>query len=195
MFRLSSAGRWAEVDSFRCLGRPLPDALEEAGRHGVRRWQRDTVRRLTRVAVHESGTFDDERATRLLRDAVLVDACDAEPWRLLGRLEFQAGRTADAAPALAAAVALDSHDPAPVVDLADALVGLDVSTPAGAEAFGLTRELLARPLAMRSLVGGASSPKILARDLYQSYLERTQPSAAQHHSRRRRVEAQLDLLQ
>ena len=195
MLRLSPAGRWTEVDSFRCLGRPLAESLEEAGRHRLRRWQRDTVRRLSRVALHESRAFADERASRLLRDAVIVDACDAEPWRLLGRLEFQAGRMASAAPPLAAAVALDSHNPAPLVDLADALVALDVSTQGGAEAWALTCQLLARPPATRALVDGVTGPKVLARDLYKSYLERTEETAVRHHSRRRRVEGQLQVLQ
>ncbi len=194
MVRLSPRGRWAEVDSFRCLGRPLSDVRSEAGRGGVRRWQRDSVRRLSRVALHQSRTFDDERASGLLRDAIAIDACDAEPWRLLGRLDFQAGRTATAAPALAAAVALDSHDAAPLVDLADALIGLNTATESGQAAWRATLDVLARPLATRSLVAAPTSPKALARGLYESYLERTEETAGRHHSRRRRVHQQLEVL-
>lgn len=194
MVRLSSAGRWAEVDSFRCLGRPLLEVAAEARRGGVRRWQRDSIRRLSRVAHHQSEVFDDERAVALLRDAIAIDACDAQPWRLLGRLEYEAGHTVAAVPALAAAVALDSRDPAPLVDLADALVGLDASTPEGAEAFDVAVEVLARPALTRGLVQAPTGPKALARGLYGTYLEATESVATRHHSRRRRVESQLQVL-
>ena len=194
MIRLTPAGRWAEIDGFRCLGRPLAEVVEEAGSRGVRRWQRDMVGRLVRVARHQSDTFHDERAEALLEDAIAVDACDAGPWRLLGRLRFQSGQTESATPALAAAVALDSHEAAPLVDLADAVVGLDVSTPAGTEAWDTTRVLLARSSATRRLAEGAPGPKALARSLYLAYLERTAESADRHRTRRRRVEQQLQLL-
>lgn len=191
---LTSAGRWAEVDSFRCLGRPLLDVAAEAPRGGIRRWQRDSTRRLIRVAHHQSKAFDDERAVGLLRDAITIDACDAEPWRLLGRLEYQAGDTTAAVPVLAAAVALDSRDPAPLVDLADALVGLDAGTSEGAEAFDVAVEVLARPATTRGLVQAPTGPKALARGLYRAYLEATEPVAARHRTRRRRVEGQLQVL-
>lgn len=194
MVRLSPAGRWAEIDSFRCLGKPLAEATAEATRGGVRRWQRDSIRRLTRVARHRSETFDDERASSLLRDAIAIDSCDADPWRLLGRLEYQAGRTAVAVPALAAAVALDSRDPASLVDLADALVALDVGSEEGREAFSAAQEMLARPPSTRTLVEAPVGPKALARGLYETYLEQTDATAARHHSRRRRVEGQLEVL-
>lgn len=194
MFRLSAAGRWAEVDSFRCLGRPLAEIAKDAPRGEIRRWQRDSIHRYARVARHQSEAFEDERATELLRDAVTVDACDAQPWRLLGRLEYQAGRMDRAVPALAAAAALDSREPATLVDLADALVALDAGTVAGKEAFSTARTVLNRPAATRDLASSAPSPKVLARDLYRAYLDRTETAAARHFTTRRRVEGQLAVL-
>lgn len=194
MLRLTPAGRWSEVDSFRCLGRPLDDVLVEAGRIGVRRWQRDSIRRLTRVARHQSRTFADDRAVGLLRDAIAIDACDAIPWRLLGRLEFQRGNSEVAAATLAIAVSLDSHEPATLVDLADALVGLDVTTPEGREALALVGRGLERSASTRSLRAPGAGPKQLARALYESYLDRTADAPERHRSRRRRVERQLQVL-
>jgi len=194
MVRLSADGGWTEVDSFRCLGRPLAEAIDQAGARGMRRWQHDSVARLLRAARSQSRRFDDERAATLLRDAIATDSCAAEPWRLLGRLRFQSGRNVLATPPLAAAVALDSHDPAPLVDLADALVGLDVSTRAGREAFAVTLLLLERSRATRHLAGGVANPKALARALYRAYLQRTADRAVLHRSRRRRVERQLEVL-
>lgn len=194
MFRLSPSGRWSEIDSFRCLGRPLRDVAAETHRGGIRRWQRDSIRRFARVARHQSDAFEDERATNILRDAVAVDACDAEPWRLLGRLEYQAGRAERAVPALAAAVALDSREPAALVDLADALVALDPETPEGEEALATALELLARPASTRDLAQSATAPDELARGLYRSYLDQTEAVAARHVTTRRRVEGQLQAL-
>lgn len=191
VLQLSPVGRWSEIDGFRCLVRPLADVLTETRVGRIRRWQRDTVRRLTRVALHQSRTFEDDRAAGLLRDALEVDACDAEPWRLLGRLQFQRGQYDDATPALAMAVGLRSRDPAPLVDLADALVEVDAATAAGERAWAQTKEILARPTSTRALAAGAGGPTSLAARLYRAYLERTETSAERHRATRRRVEQQL----
>ncbi len=191
MFRLSPTGRWSEVEGFRCLGLRLEEAVAEAGGVGLRRWQRDGVARRVRVALRESRAFDDEQAIELLRDAIVIDSCAAEPWRLLGRLEFQAGRNGRAVPALATAVSLASHEDAPLVDLADALAAIDIDGPEAREALMAARELLARSRRNQPLVLNVSTTRQLARVLYHTYLERTADAPDRHRSRRRRVQRQL----
>jgi hypothetical protein len=194
VLRFSTTAGWNEADGFRCLAAPLDEAILGAGSGALRRWQYDSVRRLARAARRASDTLDNEEAERLLREAIAADACDPEPWRLLGRLQFQRGNAAEGAPALAVAVALASHDAPPLVDLADALVDLETSRAADQEAFARTRKILARPASTRGLAERADAPRVLARSLYELYLERTAGEEALHQARRRRVEAQLQIL-
>jgi cytochrome c-type biogenesis protein CcmH/NrfG len=132
-----------------------------------------------------------DRGVALLRDALAVDACEVETWRLLGRLEVEAGHTASAVPQLAVAVALSPREAAPLVDLADALLVLDAATPADQTAFAAARDLLADRRPTKTLVSGAHGPRDLARALYAAYLERTATDADRHRSRRRRVQQEI----
>ncbi|MBM4266529.1 MAG: hypothetical protein FJ144_07965 [Deltaproteobacteria bacterium] len=193
VMRFATTG-WDEVDGFRCLARPLDESVLASGPGELRRWQRDTVARLAKAARRANDALHKEEAERFLHDAIAADACDEKPWRLLGRLEFESGQAAKGAPSLAVAVALESYEAAPLVDLADALADLETSNADDQAAFESTRKILERPASIRPLAERAKDPHALARSLYQLYLERTSEAAAMHEPRRRRVESQLRTL-
>src|SRR5262249_54157342 len=77
-------GRWQELDSFRCLGRPFDDALNEAGSSGLATWQRETTRRLIATARIAKANLESDAAISRLEQALAVDGCNPEAWRLLG---------------------------------------------------------------------------------------------------------------
>ncbi|MEW6267768.1 MAG: hypothetical protein AB1689_00555 [Thermodesulfobacteriota bacterium] len=193
---LFSDGRWVETDSFRCLGRPLPEAFAEAGGQGVATWQRETVRRLTQAATRASDALQTDVAIARLRDALAVDGCAPEVWRILGRLEFDAGRPTAVA-TLAVAVALAPRDDAVMLDLADALAVLDTSRPEQRESWHTAAAVLGDRPPTRALVEGPGgrSPRALALALYRAFLERTSPDDERLRVRRRRVEQKVDELQ
>lgn len=188
-------GRWQETDSFRCLGRPVTEALKEAGRQPLETWQRDGVRRLTQSATRASEQLETDVAIARLQDALAIDGCAGDTWRLLGRLEFQAGKPAAAA-TLAVAFALAPRDDAVMIDLADALAGLDPAKPAQRDVWHSVVAVLDGRGTTRPYVEGASgaSPRAVAASLYRTFLERTSPDDEWLASRRRKVEEKLAAL-
>ncbi|HEY8516838.1 MAG TPA: hypothetical protein VIS07_15120 [Candidatus Binatia bacterium] len=189
-------GRWHEVDHFRCLGKPLPAAFTEAGEQGLATWQRETVRRLTLAAKRASDALDTDVAISRLRDALQVDGCAPDVWRILGRLEFQAGRPTAAA-TLAVAAALAPRDDAVVLELADALAVLDVARPEQRDAWHTAVAVLGERSTTRALVQGpgGKSPRALALALYRAFLERTSPADERLRPRRQRVERKIEELE
>lgn len=189
-------GQWQESDSFRCLGKPLQEAFHEAGLRTLAEWQLDSARRLTRAATRAADALDTDLALSRLRDALAIDGCAPETWRVLGRLEYEAGRP-DAAQTLAVAVALAPRDDAVLVDLADAVAGLDPANPAQRDAWhGVLGVLGDRPSTRAWVEGsGGSSPRALAATLYRVYLERTSTSDEWLAARRRKVEEKLAALE
>jgi hypothetical protein len=188
-------GNWQESDSFRCLGTPLDQAWKEAGRRSLATWQQETVRTLTRSATHASGALDTDTAAKRLQDALVIDGCAPETWRLLGRLEFEAGKPG-ATRTLAMALALAPRDDGVLIDLADGLAVLRTDVPAQREAWrDVVAVLGGRPATRPWLEGAASkSPRALARVLYETYLARTSPDDEWLQARRRRVEEKLATL-
>ena len=181
-------GQWQETDSFRCLGTPLDQAWKQAGRQTLATWQQETVRTLTKSATRAAGGLDGDTAAARLRDALAVDGCAPETWRLLGRLEFEAGKP-DAARTLAMALALAPRDDGVLLDLADSLVVLRTDVEQQRESWRDVVGVLGSRPATRELVGGAAgkSPRALARVLYETYLARTSPEDEWLRARRRRV--------
>lgn len=188
-------GRWQETDSFRCLGRPLEQALAEAGRRSVEAWQRDGVRRLTQAATRAADRIETDVAIARLQDALAIDGCAPDTWRILGRLEFQAGRP-EAAATLAVAFALAPRDDAVLVDLADALAVLDPAKPAQRETWHSVVAVLGSRGTTRVYVddGGGGSPRALAATLYRTFLDRTSAGDEWLAARRRKVEEKLAAL-
>lgn len=188
-------GRWQETDSFRCLGTPLDQAWKQAGRRPLAAWQEQTVRTLTRSATRAAGGLETETASARLRDALVVDGCAPETWRLLGRLEFESARP-DAARTLAVALALAPRDDGVLLDLADSLAVLRPDVPAQRESWHDVVAVLGGRPATRAWVEGAAgrSPRALARTLYETYLARTSPDDEWLQARRRRVTEKIAAL-
>jgi hypothetical protein len=188
-------GHWQETDSFRCLGRPLADAFKEAGTQSLLGWQQDTVQRLTKAATRAADSLETEVATSRLKDALAVDGCTPETWRVLGRLEFDAGRP-QASATLAVALVLAPRDDAALVDLADALAVLDVNKPPQLDSWHSTLAVLGDRAVTRSWIEGPAgkSPHALAGALYTTFLERTSESDEWLAARRRKVEQKLEAL-
>lgn len=185
-------GGWQESDTFRCLGIPLPEAFKEAGGVPLAVWQQDMVRRYTRAARRAGDALDTDAALRHLRRALRVDGCSVESWRLLGRLEFDAGRPALAVPPLATAVALAPRDDAALLDLGDALAVLGTD-PKSRDAWHSALTILEERKATRRLGEGPAgkSPRALARALYAEFLARTASSGEWLEKKRSRVEEKI----
>ena len=177
------------------MGRPLSEALGEAGARTLAVWQQDTVQQLTRAASRASEGLETDVAIARLEDALAVDGCAPETWRLLGRLEFEAGRP-QAAATLAVALALAPRDEGVLLDLADALAVLDVAKPGRATAgIRCSPCSASRPTTRELVEGGAGkSPKALARALYRAFLARTPTEDVWLAARRRKVEEKLATL-
>jgi len=188
--------RWQETDNFRCLGLPIAEAFKEAGTQTVAIWQQETVRRLTKAATRAAESLETDVATARLQDALATDGCVPDTWRLLGRLEFEAGRP-QAAATLAVALALAPRDDAVLIDLADALAILDVAKPPQRDSWHSTLTILGERATTRAWVEGdnGKSPRALAIALYRAFLERTSASDEWLAARRRKVEQKLDALQ
>jgi len=189
-------GRWQETDSFRCVGRPLAEAFQEAGSATLSEWQQDTVRRLTKAATRAGDELETDVAIARLQDALAADGCSPETWRLLGRLEFEAGRP-QAAATLAVALALAPHAEAALVDLADALAVLDVAKPPQRESWHSALAVLGSRPSTRVYTDGAAnkSPRALAAVLCRAFLARTSADDEWQLSRRQKVEHKLELLE
>lgn len=188
--------RWQETDSFNCLGRPLAEAFKEAGTQTLTLWQQNTVGLLTKAATRAAESLETDVATARLQDALATDGCVPETWRLLGRLEFEAGRP-QAAATLSVALALAPRDDAVLIDLADALAVLDVAKPQQRDSWHSTLSILGERATTRAWVEGdaGKSPRALAIALYRAFLERTSPSDEWLAARRRKIEQKLDALQ
>lgn len=188
-------GRWQETDSFRCLGRPLPEAFKRAGTQTLLAWQQDTVRRLTKAATRSAELLDTDVATARLQDALATDGCAPETWRILGRLEFDAGRP-QAAATLAVAVALAPADDGALLDLADALAVLDVAKPQQRDSWRSTVAILGARGPTRAWLEGGSgnAPRALAATLYRTFLARSATGNAWLEPKRRKVEQKLEAL-
>lgn len=188
-------GQWQETDSFRCLGTPLDQVWKQAGRQPLATWQRETVRTLTKSATRAAGGLDGDTASARLRDALAVDGCAPETWRLLGRLEFEAGKPG-AARTLAMALALAPRDDGVLLDLADSLAVLRTDVEQQRESWRDVVAVLGSRPATRALVDGAAgkSPRALARVLYETYLARTSSEDEWLQARRRRVAEALAAL-
>lgn len=189
-------GSWSETDAFRCLGRPLADAFRDAGVQPLGRWQEESVRRLLQAAKRQSAALETDAAIALLRDAIAIDGCSSDAWRVLGRLELEAGRP-EAVTSLAVALALAPRDGAALLDLGDALAVLDPARPEARELWHDALAVLERRGATRRFVEGpgGKSPQALAAVLYEEFLARTSPSDEWLAARRRRVEEKLDALE
>lgn len=188
-------GQWQESDTFRCLGTPLDQAWKQAGRQPLATWQQETVRTLTKSATRAAGALDTDTAAARLRDALAVDGCAPETWRLLGRLEFEAGKPG-AARTLAMALALAPRDDGVLLDLADSLAILRTDVEPQREAWRDVVSVLSDRPATRAWTDGAAgkSPRALARVLYEAYLARTSPEDEWLQVRRRRVEEKIAAL-
>jgi hypothetical protein len=189
-------GHWQETDSFRCLGRPIADAFKEAGTQTLLAWQQDTVRRLTKAATRAAESLDTDLATSRLEDALAADGCAPDVWRVLGRLQFEAGRP-QAAATLAVALALSPRDDAVLVDLADALAVLDSAKPQQLDSWHSAVAILGDRAQTRAWVEGPNgkSPRALAMALYRTFLERTSESDEWVQARRRKVQQKIDALE
>lgn len=188
-------GQWQETDSFRCLGTPLDQAWKQAGRQPLATWQHETVRTLQKAATRAAGGLDGDAASARLRDALAIDGCAPETWRLLGRLEYEAGKPG-AARTLAMALALAPRDDGVLLDLADSLAVLRTDAEPQRESWrDVVAVLGSRPATRPWLEGAAGkSPRALARVLYETYLARTSPENEWLRARRRRVEEALAAL-
>jgi cytochrome c-type biogenesis protein CcmH/NrfG len=156
------------------------------------------VRQRVVAARHASAELDTDRALALLRDALSIDGCDATAWRLLGRLEFERGRAARAAPALAVALSLTAGEPATMVDLADALAVLNTASATGAASLATVLEALESHGNTRAVVDdarqkleGRATARGLAIALYESFLERTSAEDPRLEAARRRAGEQV----
>ncbi|HZR85012.1 MAG TPA: hypothetical protein VFD92_28210 [Candidatus Binatia bacterium] len=188
-------GSWRETDRFQCLGRPLEQARRDAGVAGVGAWQTGAVRERVSGARRAAQALDTDQAVGLLQDALAIDGCDPDAWRMLGRLEFERGRAAEAVPALAVGLALAPRDTPATVDLADALVVLNAGPPAGQaslsaavealDSHGTTHEIVEKARAASG--GNTPSPRALAAALYSSFLERTDENDPRVAGARRRA--------
>lgn len=168
-------GRWREDDPFRCLGWTIEDALREAGAQGIATWQSRGVQQRVAAAERAADSLDLGTARSLLRDAVVIDGCEPNTWRLLGRLEYESGNAAAAVPALAMAAALRPNEPAALLDLADALAVLDSGSSAGSSAMRRATDVLRRRPATARLVakGGRLGARGLAAACYRGFLGAT----------------------
>ena len=191
VFGFSARGNWVEVDGFRCLGMTVPEALAAADSRSLRRWQKDSIQRHLRTAMHLSQTLQDERSVQILREALSIDGCDPVVWRRLGRLAFQSGRVAESAPSLAIAAALNSREPATWLDLADTLVELETDTPAGRDSWQRVEEILQVNDRLLSVHQGTKTPREFAQRLYEEYLAMTEADELLHASARRRAQERL----
>jgi len=200
LFRILG-GRWRQEDEYHCMAWSLEAALREAGPPGLAAWQTAAVRQRVVAARRASDALETDQAIALLRDALAIDGCDPTAWRVLGRLEFERGRAASAAPALAVALALAGGEPATMVDLADAVAVLNPSPGAGAaslhasvealESHGVTRTVVDQA---RQEAGGHVTPRGLAIALYESFLARTSPEDPRLEAARRRAAEQVSAL-
>jgi hypothetical protein len=191
-------GRWREVDYFRCLAAKPADAMRQAGSNGIGLWQREMVQRWTAAARHAKDGLDTDTARAQLHEALRVDACDAEAYRLLGRLEFDTGRAGEAVPALATAVALAPRDDGALLDLGDALAVLNSRTPAGHASWTAAVATLDDRPPTRAIVDrargrahGAIGPRDLAIAFYGTFLDRTASAADLQEGARRHAEEKL----
>jgi hypothetical protein len=183
-------GRWREEEPFRCLGWKLEDALREAGSQGIANWQTRGVQQRVAAATRAAEELDLATARSLLRDAVAIDGCATTSWRLLGRLEFDNGDAAAAAPALALAIALKPREPAAALDLADALAVLQTGNPTGSASFHRTVETLHHAEATARIVerGARRGARGVAVAFYQAYLDATVGDPRLDTQRRHAVE-------
>ncbi|MFM7143150.1 MAG: hypothetical protein ACKO2K_14685 [Alphaproteobacteria bacterium] len=188
-------GRWREEDPFRCLGWSIEDALREAGAQGIASWQARGVQQRVAAAERAADALEPRTARSLLRDAVVIDGCDPNTWRLLGRLEFENGDAASAAPALAMALALRPNEPAALLDLADALAVLDSGSQAGSAALRRTTDTLRRRRETAAIVerGGRRGARGLAAACYRAFLGATTSDPRLEVARRHATEALASL--
>jgi hypothetical protein len=189
------AGDWREIDTFRCLGRPLPRALAEAGSEPLGRWQRAEGQNRRTAAVRAQTRAETGAAVELLRDALGFDACDVDAWRLLGRIHLEAGRGPEAVPPLAVAVALRPHGEEAMVDLADALMLLGKpGKPRDDEAWSTARAVLGKRKGTRDLIGRSKGdgPRDLAAVLYEHFLAITAGKAPRLGGQRRHAREQIE---
>jgi hypothetical protein len=191
-----AGGGWREADGFRCLGGKLEGALRDAETQPLGEWQRAAVGSRRAAALAADGRGESEAALELLRDALEIDGCDVENWRLVGRLELRSGDAAGAVPALAVAVALRPHGEAALVDLADALISLEANgeSARNREAWEAARTALSSRKATQALVAAAKGdrPKDLARVLYERFLALTERSAPRLGAQRRHAREQIE---
>jgi hypothetical protein len=190
-----SGGGWREIDSFRCLGWKLDRALREAGTEPLGKWQRTAAESRRTAALAAADRHETPAALALLRDAVDLDGCDVETWRLLGRLDLGSGHVAAAVPSLAVAVALRPHGEAALVDLADALVALE-REGGGGEAWSTARQVLSNRKGTKALLDQAKGerPSDLARVLYEQFIAQTERSAPYLGAQRRHAREQIGRL-
>jgi len=186
-------GDWREIDSFRCLGWKLDRALREAGEQPLGQWQRAAIQADRAAALAAANRGENGVALARLRDALDLDACDVEVWRILGRLEREAGHVDRAVPPLAVAVALRPHGEAALIDLADALIELERTRGDGGEAWSTARQVLSSRKETRSFLEHAESdwPSALARVLYERFLALTERSVPYLGARRRYAREQI----
>lgn len=188
-------GDWREIDTFRCLGRPIARAVAEADGEPLGRWQRAEGENRRVAAVRAETRAESGAAVELLRDALGFDACDVESWRLLGRVHLQAKRGAEAAPPLAVAVALRPHGEEALVDLADALLLLGATEKSREqEAWSTAKAVLDKRKGTRAFLDRAQGdrPSDLAAVLYEQFLSETTSQAVRLGGQRRHAREQLD---
>ena len=207
VLRFATRG-WEEAGSFRCLARPLGDVLDQVEPQGLSAWQREMVLRLRGLARADAQRLDTDGALAQLQDALDLDRCDAETWRLIGRLEYESGEAGKAAPALAVALGLAPSRDAILLDLADTLTVLRTSTAAGRKSWTVTRATLLDRPATRGLVARhegeapaaparaartppADSPDGVALALYREWLRRAGSEGTLAEPIRRRVEQKI----
>lgn len=186
---------WRELDAFRCLSQDLERALAEAEPQRLGRWQRNQIASRRSAAFRAIDRLEAKAAAALLEDALAIDACDVDTWRILGRLQREAGHAEQAVPTLAVAVALRPHGEAAVLDLADALVDLDAASE-HEPAWSRACDVLMSRKGVRAVLGDRSveRPRDLARILYEYFLVLTERSAPRLGPQRRRARAQLERL-
>jgi len=186
-------GDWRGIDSFRCLGWKLDRALREAGEQPLGEWQRATIRAHRAAALAAANRGETEVALARLRDALDLDACDVEIWRIMGRLERGAGHIDRAVPALAVAVALRPHGEVALVELADALIELERTRGDGGEAWSTVRQVLSNRKETKSFLEHADSdwPSALSRVLYERFLALTERSVPYLGAQRRYAREQI----
>jgi hypothetical protein len=198
-----SSGRWTTLGEFRCLAASLDDALRDVGWKEFESWQHESVRRLVTASRRAADELKTDVALARLRDALELDRCNADAWRLLGRLEYQSGYAARAAPALAISLTLaPSHD-ATLVDLADALAALNPDPPPGRLSWRFVQAVLddrrttqpllspiANPPSAKAM-RRAALPRDVAVALYSAWLERTADDPRALEPVRRHVQTKL----